>query len=206
MPPSTLARYLACWQTWVSFAEAMQVCAYTAPAAAIADFLHVHSSRRSGAAVQWLKAFSWFAKHAVLELFQANLQLPLLKAYNIAVQPTERRESAPFCMSFVLWLETQILQGRLPARACLEYGFLLVCVWGSLRWSDAQWVSPSSLSLQQGVTVGVASRTKTTTRGMPFRVYDGGLLGRPGYLVIHLVFQTPSGLGGHFVPVPPILS
>lgn len=47
---------------------------------------------------------------------------------------------------------------------------------GSLRWADAQWVPPASLQFHNDTLLGQATRTKTTSRSMPFGLYTGGLL------------------------------
>ena len=56
-------------------------------------------------------------------------------------------------------------------------GAVLLMVWASLRWSDAQWVSPADLVEDAESLRGMARRTKTTTRGMPFGALRSGLLG-----------------------------
>ena len=56
-------------------------------------------------------------------------------------------------------------------------GGILVLVWGSLRWSDSQWVSPADLLEDMDSLRGMALKTKTTTRGMPFGILRSGFLG-----------------------------
>ena len=55
-------------------------------------------------------------------------------------------------------------------------GSLLVLIWSSLRWSDALSVTPSALTEDVDVIRGIAARTKTTSRGMPFAFVKSGLL------------------------------
>ena len=58
---------------------------------------------------------------------------------------------------------------------------VLVVVWCSLRFADAQHCSPTtSLSLQQHTIRGFCDRTKSTTRGQPFAGVAFGLLGQWG--------------------------
>lgn len=107
-----------------------------------------------------------------------TLQAPLVKSYTKVTNIVPRRETIPFSMSFVLSLEQFILEGRLSPADLLQRGALLVLIWASLRWADAQWVSPTSLQIHQDTLIGAAARTKTTSRSMPFGIYTGGLLGR----------------------------
>ena len=86
------------------------------------------------------------------------------------------KEAAPLPLSFVVFLETQILRDQGTAADRLLMGCLLVLVWSSLRWSDATWVSPSSLSIEDDTIRGVANKTKTTMRGMPFAFLTCGFL------------------------------
>ena len=50
-------------------------------------------------------------------------------------------------------------------------------LWGSLRWSDVQWVSPCELIFDDECVRGCARRTKATKRGMPFGIIQSGFLG-----------------------------
>ena len=86
------------------------------------------------------------------------------------------KEAAPLPLSFVVFLETQILRDQGTAADRLLMGCLLVLVWSSLRWSDATWVSPSSLSIEDDTIRGVANKTKTTMRGLPFAFLTCGFL------------------------------
>ena len=50
-------------------------------------------------------------------------------------------------------------------------------IWSSLRWSDAQWVSPADLVEDTDCLRGLAVRTKSTKKGMPFGLLRSGFLG-----------------------------
>ena len=144
----------------------------------MADFLHVHSSSSAqGLAVGYLKAMSWVAKHAGFPELLVTLQMPLPKAYGIASSPLPRREAPPLPLSFVVWLEKTILAAVVSAADRLVMGGLLLMTWGSLCWSDTQWISPGELVEDSETLRGWARRTKSTTRGMPFGILQSGLLG-----------------------------
>eukprot|EP00435_Cladocopium_sp_Y103_P033967 s465_g8.t1 len=65
-------------------------------------------------------------------------------------------EAAPLPLSFVVWLESCILKQMGSVADRLVMGGILVLIWGSLRWSDAQWVSPRDLLEDQDSIRGVA--------------------------------------------------
>ena len=91
----------------------------------------------------------------------------------------EHRESLPLSLSFVLHLEKSVLDPISSPAEVLRLGYLLLCIWGSLRWGDALWCPPSRLHYQpqSHALVGICLRTKTTKRGMPFGVLAAGLSG-----------------------------
>ncbi len=91
-----------------------------------------------------------------------------------------RRESTPFLLSFVVAMERSIIAREVSPADILQRGALLVCIWASLRWADAQWVRPSCLQLHRKSLLGFSARTKTTRRSMPFGVFTEGFLGRDG--------------------------
>ena len=64
-------------------------------------------------------------------------------------------------------------------RGTAYIGYLLLCVWGSLRWGDALWCPPARLHYQPQAhaLVGICLRTKTTKRAMPFGILTAGLSG-----------------------------
>ena len=176
--PSTMASYLRMWAQWYEFATCHQASPYCPSVVLVADFLHVHSSSSTqGLAVNHLKAMMWVAKHAGLPELLVTLQLPLSKAYGLASSPQPRREAPPLPLSFVVWLEKSVLASTSSMADRLVMGALLLMVWASLRWSDAQWVSPADLVEDAESLRGMARRTKTTTRGMPFGALRSGLLG-----------------------------
>jgi hypothetical protein len=65
------------------------------------------------------------------------LTSPIIKSYTVPSELVLRKEAAPLPLSFVVFLETQILRDQGTAADRLIMGCLLVLVWSSLRWSDA---------------------------------------------------------------------
>ena len=87
----------------------------------------------------------------------------------------------PLPLSFVVWLERLVCLPATPPAEVHFAGTVLVCTWSALRWGDATWVPPSRLVIlpDQSAVVGVALRTKTTRRSMPFGFVLSGLSGTP---------------------------
>ena len=51
-----------------------------------------------------------------------------------------RKEAIPLPLAFVLWLETELVFERLSRPEAVFAGSVLLCIWCSLRFSDAQHV------------------------------------------------------------------
>lgn len=175
--PSTLAAYLKAWNHWSDFCACSGCCPFRPTLLAVADFLQVSAKKSAlGVATAQSRALTWVAKYAGLPVLREALISPIVKAYTVPSELVLRKEAAPLPLSFVVFLETQILREQGTAADRLLMGSLLVLIWSSLRWSDATWVSPSSLSIEADIIRGVASKTKTTTRGMPFALLTCGFL------------------------------
>ena len=175
--PSTLSAYFGNWQRWLEFCECQGCCPFQPETSQVADFLQVSSRRSSlGVATAQSRALTWTAKHLGLSGLRQCLEAPLVKAYMVPSEITLRKEAAPLPLSFVIFLETRILKELGTAADRLLMGCVLTLVWASLRWSDALWVTPSSLHADRDTIRGVAARTKTTSRGMPFGFITAGFM------------------------------
>ena len=175
--PSTLAAYLRTWQTWIDFCACHQACPYQPSMTLVADFLQVSSRKSSlGVATAQSRSLVWVAKHAGLPQLRQALESPLVRSYVTPSTMALRKEVAPLPLSFVVYLEQAILKEAGSPADRLLMGCVLVLIWSSLRWSDALWISPMQLTEDDDLVRGVAARTKTTTRGMPFAFIKCGLL------------------------------
>ena len=141
------------------------------PPGLLPDWLKSQSSRQG--------LLAWFVKTAGLPKLKVCLCTPICQAFAVASNPQEHRESLPLSLSFVLQLEKSVLDPLSSPAEVLRLGYLLLCIWGSLRWGDALWCPPSRLHYQpqSHALVGICLRTKTTKRGMPFGVLAAGLSG-----------------------------
>ena len=174
--PSTLLRYfIDAWLNWSSFCRLADAAPHDPPPGLLPDWLKSQSSRQ-GLATMQLRALAWFVKTAGLPKLKVCLCTPICQAFAVASNPQEHRESLPLSLSFVLRLEKSVLD---PLSSPMRLGYLLLCIWGSLRWGDALWCPPTRLHSQpqSHALVGICLRTKTTKRGMPFGVLAAGLSG-----------------------------
>lgn len=67
-------------------------------------------------------------------------------------------------------MEKRLLTSSCPEHMILILGFLLILIWGSLRFSDAQRINLRSLVYNGENLRGLSWRTKTTNRGQAFGV------------------------------------
>ena len=176
--PSTLLRCFDAWLNWSSFCRLADASPHDPPPGLLPDWLKSQSSRQ-GLATMQLRALAWFVKTAGLPKLKVCLCTPICQAFAVASNPQEHRESLPLSLSFVMHLEKSILDPLSSPAEVLRLGYLLLCIWGSLRWGDALWCPPSRLHYQpqSHALVGICLRTKTTKRGMPFGVFASGLSG-----------------------------
>ena len=176
--PSTLCSYLRMWVQWEKFAEANSTCPFEPPEFLLLDFFSLHARGRLCSAQGWIKALRFVANKLVLEVLRQLLFTPAVSAYALATETVPRRESAPLPLSFVIWLEGQVLDVLASAAHRLRCGAILACVFASLRWSDALWSSPSEIYISMGALLGSAARTKTTRRSMPWAARAAGFLSK----------------------------
>ena len=177
--PSTLAQYLSKWTQWSSFSTCTGGSCFEPSVALLADFLVVHSRGKLGSAISWVKALRFVANRLELKILQESLRSEIVRAFCKNVNAVERRETAPLPLSFLVWLERQVLNTSLSAGHRLRCGMVLVCIWASLRWSDAQWSPPSHLHSDRHALIGTSVRTKVTSRSMPWAAFAPGFLTRP---------------------------
>ncbi|CAE7402317.1 unnamed protein product [Symbiodinium sp. CCMP2456] len=176
--PSTLERYFEQWSSWSRHCEHAGFHSASPPPGFLPDWIASRASAQ-GLATAPLKALAWMCKTAGLPSLRDSLSSPLCRAFAVASAPAEHRESLPLSLSFVVWLEQSVLDPHTSPAQVLRLGFVLVCVWASLRWGDSIWVPPARLQYQLSAQalVGVSVRTKTTKRGMPWGLLVHGFLG-----------------------------
>ena len=122
-----------------------------------------------------LKALRWLVKAATLggwpDLYSGLFSTSSWRTLG------PKRESVPLPLAFILWLETCILFDYWSSHKVVLAGAVLLCVYASLRFSDAQHIDFSSIVLDSSSFRAGSFRTKTS-RWMPFGTYIGGLYAR----------------------------
>eukprot|EP00439_Symbiodinium_sp_Y106_P086172 s140_g31.t1 len=178
--PSTLQRYFDSWLNWVSFCRLSDADPLAPPPGLLPDWLRSQSSKNGISTMQLKSLAAWFGKVTGLPTLKQVLLSPVCQAFSVPSAPVERRESLPLSLSFVVWIESLILDPACSAVEILRLGYLLLCVWASLRWGDVLWAPPSRIHFQPQASaiVGTCLRTKITKEGMmPFGILACGLLG-----------------------------
>ena len=110
-----------------------------------------------------LKALRWLVKAALLENWPDLCDGLFATTSWRTLSP--KKESVPLPLAFLLWLETCILFDSWPARKTLLAGAVLLCVYASLRFSDAQHIDFSSIVLDSSSLRAGSFRTKTSHIG-----------------------------------------
>ena len=205
--PSTLAAYLSKWRHWLRFASACNVNPYEPSIDLLLDFLATNSRGKLQTATTWIKSLRFISRKAQLDSLRSVLHSDLVSAYGRSGSIVERRESAPLPLSFVIFLERRVLDSSLSSQQRIIAGAFLLCIFASLRFSDALWCPPGRLSITGECLLGVCLKTKTTRRAMPFGALDGGFLHRGAqgwaHAWLHLVqvsLQATAMLHPNFAP------
>ena len=197
---ATLSSYFSRWELWMQFCTLQSLDAVSPDVVDVADFVHSHSQGRLGAAILSIKAMRFVSKRLELTILMVRLSSTLVKSFCVSGEIAERRETAPLPLSFVIFLERLILDGQQPNAKRLIAGCMLVAIWASLRFSDAQWSSPLHLHMSSTALLGFSSKTKTTRKGMPFGVLAEGLFDRrwPGVwlLILQVAVRATTAAGG----------
>ena len=146
----------------------------------------VNHKQRKGAP-RILAAMTFFARpnKCDITLLYESLSASLVKAVargNKGGPVAPKKDAAALFFHFVASLEEVVAsRAHLAAVADAELAFtcgLLVMVWGSLRWSDAQRTDPTRLSFRDGVLYGCVWESKTSRCGFPFACLASGVSNR----------------------------
>ena len=207
--PATLSAYFNCWDQWVSFCAVVSESPFSPSLRVLLDFLQVHARGTSQSAVGWIKGLRFVARRLEVLSLASALATSAVSSYARAAVATQRRETAPLPLSFVIWLEIQILDVNLSPARRLQCGAFLTCILASLRWSDALWSSPAKVHAVESAVLGCATRTKTTSRSMPWAALASGFTSRPvgssgwGQVFVQLLQEavhTTTSLHPNFEP------
>ena len=119
-----------------------------------------------------LKAIRWTSK--VLQLQMVDLYAPIFSSLSFSSK--EAHESFPLPLYIVHDLELSLLEGSSSLRDRIFKGSLLVCIWASLRFNDAQHVHWNKLILDNLSLRAACFQAKSSKSGYPFAVQCLGLI------------------------------
>ena len=177
---TTALRYIAVlWGLFTTICD-LQLLVSSISQVQLLDAIHVfqHSRSRSASvhSTNVLKALRWFSSTVKPDLFPSlHDGLFHSKSWH---STTSKREAVPLPLAFVHWLETSILLHRFSPQDTLFAGVVLLCIWSSLRFGDAQHLHLQDLYIDADSIRGVAYRTKTK-KYMPFGCLVSGLCKMP---------------------------
>ena len=177
--PSTLLRYFAAWKNFHGVLHSLQLDCSTLTEAQLADAIVVVSLGKrtdcSAGSQLTIKAMRWIATHAGVTGLAAAWS-PLVESFLKSRIPAELKESMPLTLFTVLQFERRLLMSSCPMTEVVILGSILLCVWSSLRFADAQRCSFGSMCFDGISLRGSCWRTKTSSRGQPWGVLASGFL------------------------------
>ena len=171
---TTASRYLSILLSFCQRAQESEVDLSSCRAVSLLDLVYsMHSDPKLTIhSCNTLKALRWVSKTFLVELHAWSPLMQVLEAG----RDGQRREALPLPPSFMLYLERRVLGVSLDASSRIFSGSILVATMSSLRFSDAQHVRWSTMSLAGQVWRGVVYRSKTSRQGMPVGLMGSGLL------------------------------
>ena len=116
--------------------------------------------------------------HSTSPAFLELMMNKLTKSLASPKTPHSRKEAIPIPLAVVVRWEETILDTHTAPPLRLLLGFFLLCIASSLRFGDAQRISPHQLSLTAYSLRGECWRTETDTEGQPFAIRRFGITGR----------------------------
>ena len=177
---TTALRYIAVlWGLFTTICD-LQLLVHTISQVQLLDAIHVfqHSRNRSASvhSTNVLKALRWFSSTVKPDSFPSlHDGLFHSKSWH---STTSKREAVPLPLAFVHWLEVSILLHRFSPQDTLFAGAVLLCIWSSLRFGDAQHLHLQDFYIDADSIRGVAYRSKTK-KYMPFGCLISGLCKMP---------------------------
>ena len=179
---NTALRYIAVlWQLFTTVKD-LELEISSLSQVQLVDAIHTLQRSRSHHAslhsLNVLKAIRWFASTVQPEGFPSLYQgLFHSKAWQSS---SMRKEAVPLPLAFVLWLETELVFERLSRPEAVFAGSVLLCIWCSLRFSDAQHVRLEQFFIDFDSIRSISYRTKSR-KFMPFGCISGGLYRLPSH-------------------------
>ena len=137
-----------------------------------------------------IKALRWLSKIAMVEGLQTIMYHQVINAFVVAKHTRDQQETAPFSLWVVMQFERRILQRNTPDWEVAFLGAVLTCVYGGLRFADAQRLPFRSFVLDASTFRGVCHRTKTSHKGQPWGLLNCGLLSKGQFTWVSKYLMT----------------
>ena len=182
---STLSKHLSSWTRWLEFCRSIDVQAGKPSPAAVLDFARALSfgaasdrgRQRIARAKEIIGSLKFVASKLGLPVLDDSVRCPAVSAWLASGKwaRASAREAVPLPLTVVVRLELALAAS---GDDFWLLGSMLLMIWGGLRWSDAQRLEFSTVSLEAESLRGWCWRTKTQVCGMPFGVSCRGVTGK----------------------------
>lgn len=172
---STLFRYFSCMSKFLQICGNLQVRLEQFTAVQLLDVFLIGSKRTGLDPSMTLKALNWFHVHAGVAQFEIASHA-LVRSWRNSKVPKDRRESLPLPLYVVVQWERRLLQAGCTSTERLVLGGFLLMIWSGLRFADLQRITHSSLMASFSEIRGLCWRTKTCSKGQPWRLAAPGFL------------------------------
>ena len=177
--PSTLLRYFQAWTSFAKTLKSLDLSLGTLTEAQLADALVTTSLAKSSdcspGCQLTIKAIRWMSTHAGVEQLKIAWR-PLIESFLKSRIPKELKESIPISLYTIVQFERRILMATCTTAEIVMLGSILACVWGGLRFADAQRCNFKSFCFDGASFRATCWRTKTSSRGQPWGFVAHGLL------------------------------
>lgn len=182
--PSTLLKYFAAWTKFRQTLQCLGLSIATLSESQLADVLVTTSLAKrsdcSAGAQITIKAVRWMATNAGIQSLSIAWS-PLISSLLNSRIPRELKESLPLSLYTIIQFEGRLLMSSCSLVETVVLGSILTCVWGGLRFTDAQRCGFNSFCYDGQSLRASCWRTKTSSRGQPFGVQAHGFLSLGGF-------------------------
>ena len=137
------------------------------------DVLEDDAAKTPLVSLNTLKALRWCS--STLDLKFPDMWSPIFNS--LSSNSTAKHESFPFPLFVAHEFEKALIAGKDTLQDTIFRGSILLCIWASLRFNDAQHVLWNSLILDLDSLRGVVFQAKTSKQGYPFGIKSWGIIG-----------------------------